>query len=130
MQIEITTSDGEEWWDRLGLTDFKSDPERNLDRIWAISLMERALQNVQSRCERRGKGELFRKLRPYLEQVSGLEPQAQLATELGLSEAAVGMAIYRLRQNYREQIEAEIAKTVTQPSDISEELAAMRLAWM
>jgi RNA polymerase sigma-70 factor (ECF subfamily) len=45
-----------------------------------------------------------------------------LAAKLALSEAAVKMAVHRLRQHYREAIRAEIATTVADPSQIEDEL--------
>jgi RNA polymerase sigma-70 factor (ECF subfamily) len=45
-----------------------------------------------------------------------------VAAQLGLSEAALKSAIYRLRQRYGELIRAEIANTVASPAEVEDEL--------
>ena len=53
-------------------------------------------------------------------------PYAQLATNLGLSEQALRVAIHRLRQRYREVLRREIADTVAEESEIAAELKYLR----
>ena len=48
----------------------------------------------------------------------------ELAAKLGSTEAALKMAVSRLRQRYGELLRAEIANTVASPKDIDEEMAA------
>ena len=45
-----------------------------------------------------------------------------LAVRMSLSEEAVRMAVSRLRRRYRELLRAEIAQTVSRPSEIEEEI--------
>jgi RNA polymerase sigma-70 factor (ECF subfamily) len=47
---------------------------------------------------------------------------AAFAASLKMSEAAVKMAVHRLRQRYRECLRAEIAQTVATPCEIEDEL--------
>jgi hypothetical protein len=56
------------------------------------------------------------------------QPQAVAAGQLGLSEAAVKVAIHRLRQRFREAVRGEIAQTVSAPEVVEEELEALRAA--
>lgn len=56
------------------------------------------------------------------------QPQAVAAGQLGLSEAAVKVAIHRLRQRFREAVRGEIAQTVSNPEVVEEELEALRAA--
>ena len=44
-------------------------------------------------------------------------PYARVATDLGLTEAAVQQAASRLRRRYREALRDEIAATLDDPSD-------------
>jgi RNA polymerase sigma-70 factor (ECF subfamily) len=69
-----------------------------------------------------GQGARFEALKVYL--LAGQEPAsyAEVAGQLGLSEAAVKSAIYRLRQRYGELVRAEIAHTVANPAEVDDEM--------
>jgi RNA polymerase sigma-70 factor (ECF subfamily) len=69
-----------------------------------------------------GQAARFEVLKVFLP--AGQEPgsYAEVAAQLGLSEAALKSAIYRLRQRYGELIRAEIANTVASPSEVEDEL--------
>jgi len=47
---------------------------------------------------------------------------AEVSVTLGISEAAVKMAVLRLRQRYREVLRLEIAETVAEESEVEAEL--------
>lgn len=47
---------------------------------------------------------------------------AALAAQLGMTEAAVKMALCRLRERYRACLKEEIAQTVASPAEVDEEL--------
>ncbi len=53
-----------------------------------------------------------------------------VANELGLSEGAVRLAVHRLRRRFGSVLREEVARTVTDPSDVDDEirwlLAAVR----
>jgi RNA polymerase sigma-70 factor (ECF subfamily) len=49
-------------------------------------------------------------------------PYAEIAVSLKLTEAAVKMAVHRLRSRYREILQREIAQTVSAPEEIEEEI--------
>jgi len=69
-----------------------------------------------------GRDAYFERLKNYL---TGDEPQlsyAQTATELGMSEGAVKVAVHRLRRQYRNLLRDEIAQTVSSPEEIDDEL--------
>ncbi len=48
--------------------------------------------------------------------------QGEAAHELGLSQAALRVAIHRLRRRFRELVKAEISQTVPDPAEVTEEL--------
>jgi hypothetical protein len=48
--------------------------------------------------------------------------QEEIAISLGVSPGALHVALHRLRKRYRMALEAEIAETVNQPSEIDEEV--------
>jgi RNA polymerase sigma-70 factor (ECF subfamily) len=69
-----------------------------------------------------GRDAQFERLKTYL---TGDEPQlsyAQTASELGMSEGAVKVAVHRLRRQFRDLLRDEIAQTVSSPEDIDDEL--------
>ncbi len=105
-----------------------TDPDAGFDREWAQETVTRAMEKLRAESEARGKGELFERLKGSL---TGDEPaRSETAARLGMKEGAVKVAVHRLRQRYRELLRAEIAETVTDPSDVDAEmrhlLAALR----
>ena len=52
---------------------------------------------------------------------AGKVPYARVATDLGLTEAAVQQAASRLRRRYREALRDEIAATLDDPTDAAVE---------
>lgn len=49
-------------------------------------------------------------------------PYKEVADELGMSESAVKVAIYRLRRHFGEILRDEVASTVGDPDDVEPEL--------
>jgi len=95
-------------------------PETDFDREWALELIARAKERLRAESESNGKGELFDALRASL---SNDEPDRGVtAARLGMTEGAVKVAVHRLRQCYREVLRDEIAKTVTERSEIDDEM--------
>jgi RNA polymerase sigma-70 factor (ECF subfamily) len=100
-------------------------PEEFFDQQWAIALLEQAVGKLQREFRMAGKGALFEELKIYL---TG-EPQAasysELALRLHTTEAALKMAVSRMRQRYGELLRAEIASTVSSPEEVEDELRAL-----
>lgn len=89
------------------------------DREWALALIARALGLLEK--EHSGKESLFSALKPWLDGGASVS-QAEAAMSLGMSETAVKVAIHRLRARFRELIRAEVAATVKDPAEVTEEL--------
>jgi RNA polymerase sigma-70 factor (ECF subfamily) len=96
-------------------------PERLFERRWALTVLEQALAAVESEYAAAGKGDLFRALRDTL---TGGAPREYrvLGEELGMSEGAVKVAVYRLRQRFSTVLRALVADTVAAPEEIEDEL--------
>src|SRR6267378_2573617 len=75
-----------------------------------------------------GKGTLFDNLKIFLTGETQIASYAELATRLGTTEAALKMAVSRMRHKYGELLRAEIASTVSKPEDVEEELRALFFA--
>jgi DNA-directed RNA polymerase specialized sigma24 family protein len=100
-------------------------PERLFERDWALALLEGVLAGLRRDYERSGRGAVFEALKGVLTAGSRPVPQAELAACLGMSEAAVQVAIHRLRGRYREAVRAAIAATVTDEAEVEDELRAL-----
>ena len=64
----------------------------------------------------------FERLKTYL---IGDQPQlnyAQNASELGMSEGAIKVAVHRLRRRFQDLIRDEISQTVSSPEEVEDEL--------
>jgi DNA-directed RNA polymerase specialized sigma24 family protein len=97
-------------------------PATLFDRQWAVLLLETVLARLESEYAARGKQESFQRLQPMLTGDGDAQPYQQLAESLGSNAAAVKMAVHRLRRRYRDLLREEIAQTVTDPSDVDDEL--------
>lgn len=96
-------------------------PEKAYEKSWAVATLEEAMVNLQHEYQQAGKGELFEQLRLLLWEEPRGATYAELGQPLALSEAAVKMAVSRLRQRARELLRREIANTVASPGEIEEE---------
>jgi len=116
-------------WDDLGAEErYALEPAQHLpvdkwfDRNWAQSLVNTTVARLRSECAAEGAQKRFEVLRLFL----GGDPTglsySEAATRLGLSENAVKSAIHRLRQRYAVLFRAEVAQTVTNPTDVEAEI--------
>jgi RNA polymerase sigma-70 factor (ECF subfamily) len=100
----------------------EATPERMFERRWALMLIEEALQRLRAEFEAVKKVALFDALQPFL---SGSQPDltyASVGLKLDMTEGAVKVAVHRLRARYGELLRDEIAKTVSRPDEVDEEL--------
>jgi RNA polymerase sigma factor (sigma-70 family) len=100
----------------------QATPETVYERRWALTLLEQALGRLRQEFTDAGKQQLFESLKTSLTGDGSSEPYAQIATQLGMTDQAVKVAVHRLRQRYRELLRAEIAQTVTNADEIDDEL--------
>ena len=96
------------------------DPDVGFDREWAGRLTARAMEKLRAETHARGKGELFEALKGSL--TGDESARSETAARLAMTEGAVKVAVHRLRKRYRGLLRAEIAETVSDPSDIDDEM--------
>jgi RNA polymerase sigma factor (sigma-70 family) len=96
--------------------------DRLYERHWALAVLEQVLGRLESEYREAGNAVLFERLKEFLVGEPGLRTQAQIATELGMTENAVKQAFHRFRQRYRLLLREEIAHTVAQAGDVEGEL--------
>jgi len=97
-------------------------PDLLFDRQWALTLLERTMTRLHDEYVSTGRAKLFELLRGCLARDESALPYVQIASRLNLTEAAVKMAVQRLRARYREILRAEIADTVMTPDEVEEEI--------
>jgi RNA polymerase sigma factor (sigma-70 family) len=97
-------------------------PDREFDRKWALTLIDRALATLAREQEAAHKAAQFDALKSWLTGDTENLSQADAARRLGLREGAVKVAIHRLRRRFREVLKAEVAQTVSSRTHVEEEL--------
>lgn len=97
-------------------------PDVLFDRQWATALIECVMARLEQEYLTSGRAKLFEYLRGCLARDESALPYAQIAERLNLTEAAVKMAVQRLRARYREILRDEIAHTVSSAAQVEEEI--------
>ncbi|HEX4638165.1 MAG TPA: hypothetical protein VH170_01630 [Chthoniobacterales bacterium] len=99
-----------------------SSPERIFDVRWAATIAEQALQRLSEECERRGRLRMFTALSKFLsgERVDTSYPS--LSASLGVSETTLKRVLHQMRVRYRAILREEVARTVSNPAEIDDEI--------
>ena len=93
------------------------------DRQWAASLVSRAWDQLHRDMVAEGQEKLFGTLKPFVIGGSAAPPdQAQTASQMQMPISTFRNSLRRLRLRYRESLRAEIARTVSNVSEIEEEM--------
>jgi RNA polymerase sigma-70 factor (ECF subfamily) len=95
--------------------------EREFDRKWALIVLDRALTLLAKEHAAAGESAKFEALKPWLTGDCEHLSQAEAARTLGTNEAAVKVAVHRLRKRFRETVKAEIAATLNSAGDVEDE---------
>ena len=96
--------------------------DRIYERRWALTVLDQALARLSVEYRAASNQALFDRLKQLLTDEPDRPSQAQIASELGMSENAVKQAYHRFRLAYREFVREEIAQTVAVPDDVEDEL--------
>lgn len=97
-------------------------PEQLFDRNWALAVLDKAFGMLRGEFEQQGANTRFECLKGFLWNEGHGEEYTKAGVVLGLSPAAVKMAVHRLRQRYGELLRQEIARTVESPFEIEAEM--------
>lgn len=97
-------------------------PEQEFERQWALTLLEHVLDTLCAEYAERGQAALFNALKPCLVGRRETQPYQELGAEVGMTEGNVKVAVFRLRQRYRERLMEEIADTVASPDEVESEV--------
>ncbi|MCL4788512.1 MAG: RNA polymerase sigma factor [Verrucomicrobia bacterium] len=97
-------------------------PDTLYDRGWAAVLLDRAFKALRAEFEHAGKLDLFERLKVFVWGEKNALSYAEMAGQLGMTEGAVKVAVHRMRQRYGELLRAEVAQTVSTPTEVNDEL--------
>lgn len=92
------------------------------DRAWAEQMLRKVLARLRAEHNTPEDRTRLEGLQECLLGASTTVPYAQLAANLGLSEAGVKSAVHRLRRRFRDLFREEIARTVARREEIDMEL--------
>lgn len=96
-------------------------PDILFDRHWAMTLLDQVMKRLEEEYKGSGRGRLFENLEGCLVRDAAALPYAEIASRLNLSEAAVKMAMQRLRARYLALLREEIGKTVASSESVEPE---------
>lgn len=100
-------------------------PDKLFERSWACILMQQVLQRLQQEYEAEGKPEIFIQLEPHLTDEPPARFYAEAAVRLNTTEGALKTAMHRLRRRFGELLRRQIARTVTSPDQVEEEIRSL-----
>ena len=99
-----------------------STAESLFDVRWARTLTSSALNSLRQELHSEGKTEIFEQLKSFLIGGTVILSYSEASMRTGLPEATVKTHVHRLRLRYREIVRREVARTVSAPHEIDEEL--------
>jgi RNA polymerase sigma factor (sigma-70 family) len=97
-------------------------PDKLFERRWATTVLEQAWASLEAEYVAEGKADLFRELRRFNSAQESAPGYAEVAGKLGLPENTVKSLVLRMRRRYRALLRSEIGHTVSDPSEIDEEI--------
>jgi RNA polymerase sigma factor (sigma-70 family) len=106
--------------------DPSESPEHTFERVWALTVLERALEQMHREAMEDGKQAMFDRLREFLIEAPEPARYSALADELGMRSNTIAVTVHRLRERLRELVRAELMETVSDPQDVEVELRALR----
>jgi RNA polymerase sigma factor (sigma-70 family) len=118
--VSLDQETAESFYDAASASD--STAERLFELRWAKSLTAGALNSLRAELQAEGKIKLFEQLKDFLIGSTVLPSYDEASARMGLPRATVKTHVHRLRQRYREIVRREVARTVSSPHEIDEEL--------
>jgi len=97
-------------------------PDKAFDQTWALAVLSKVFSQLQKEYVAAGKSAVFEILQAHLSGDKTGESYANIATRLTTTEAAVKMAVMRLRRRYGQLLRVHIGQTVAAPEQVEEEL--------
>jgi len=118
--VSLDQQTAEAFYDAANASD--STAEGLFELRWAKSLTAGALNSLREELRAEGKIKLFEQLKNFLIGGTVLPSYDEASARIGIPRATVKTHVHRLRQRYREIVRREVARTVSSPHEIDEEL--------
>jgi RNA polymerase sigma factor (sigma-70 family) len=101
--------------------------EKMFDARWAMTLLAEALNRLRQEYASEAKTSTFEALKAFLDPVNSRAPPSyeEVANRLQLSTGAVKTLIHRLRKRYTALLREEVGRTVTDATEIDDEIHSL-----
>jgi RNA polymerase sigma-70 factor (ECF subfamily) len=103
-------------------------PEKLFERQWALALLARVQERMQTEADRDGKATEFERLKARLLAEDEGASYKEIARDLNTTEGAIKVVVHRLRRRFREVLREEISHTVDGSEEVGDELRDLMAA--
>lgn len=103
--------------------DPNESPERIYDRQCVSAMLETVTQKLAETYRRAGKQELFEAISPQMLTPNEALSRGEVSIKLGISPAAINMALHRMRMKFAQLLRQEISGSIGQGESVEEELS-------
>ena len=100
--------------------EYRDTPDRIFDRQWAVTIVMQTCDQLRDLLVREGHEIWLDRLQNFLPGGSEPSSYATVAGELGMTEAAVKIAIHRLRRRYRDLLRSNVSHA--DPTEVDDEI--------
>jgi DNA-directed RNA polymerase specialized sigma24 family protein len=123
--VSVDFSDGEDRYSREP-TDSLT-PEKIFDANWAVTLLAQAIERLKEEYSAKGKGNIFETLKPFLDLSGAAQALSYevVSERLKVNSAGVKTLIHRFRKRYSEILQEAVVQTVTDLSEIDDEIRSL-----
>lgn len=97
-------------------------PSSAFDRRWAVTLINRAMENLRAEFTKRDKQTLHDALLPFLTVNPTAADYERMAAELVMEQGTVRVSCVRFRRRFGEILRREVAQTVNDPDEVEDEI--------
>ena len=111
---------------RLAPLDFLT-ADKVFDARWAMILLDEAMGRLREEYAAKGKKSTFETLKPFIDPINSKAALSyeQVANALQIGLGSVKKLIFRLRKQYASVLREEVARTVSDPGEVDEEIHAL-----
>jgi RNA polymerase sigma factor (sigma-70 family) len=111
---------------RLAPLDFLT-ADKIFDARWAMTLLDEAMGRLSDEYAALGKGSMFETLKPFIDPLNSKAALSyeQIANTLRVGSGSVKKLIFRLRKRYASVLREEVARTVSDPAEVDQEIHAL-----
>jgi RNA polymerase sigma factor (sigma-70 family) len=101
--------------------------EKIFDARWAMTVLGEALKQLSQEYATAGKTSTFEALKVFLDPTNAITPPSynEVANRIQVTTSAVKTLIHRLRKRYTALLREAVGRTVSDPSEIDEEIHAL-----